>query len=313
MKLKSSLLIALAAISTQGAVLIKDGKPQATIHVNVPIADVGVPFNDRVADKLPEEELAKQTMRTAVDDLNYHFKKMSGTVLPVKYNEQPSGTAIVLEHKAGGEKEEYFIDSSKDKIIISGATGSAIAHGIYEMLSRLGCDWVFTGVAGEVIPKMSTVDTGVYQTSSKPDFAVRCPFYTQNWKVHDKYGRIDYHLWKLRNKMQITTFSHPLVMIGGHVFSDITRIYRKKFKENPDMYALVKNLDGTYTWRGPQIETTDPRVLAILEDYIRNMFKKNKWPKDKKVCTGVGPADGNKPRKILITREELAERMMNNE
>ena len=27
----------------------------------------------------------------------------------------------------------------------------------------------------------------------------------------------------------------------------------------------------------------------------------------------VGPADGNKPRKILVTKEELAERMMNEE
>ena len=292
MKFKSFLLIALAAVNANAAVLIKDGKPQATIYVNVPISDQGVPFNERVADKLTEAELAAQTMRTAVDDLNYHFKKMSNTVLPVKYNAKPSGPAIVLEFRKG-EKEEYFIESSKDKIVISGATGFAVAHGIYEMLSRLGCDWVFTGVAGEVIPKMATVDTGIYTASSKPDFAVRCPFYTQNWKVHNKKNRMDYHLWKLRNKMQITTFSHPLVMIGGHVFSDITRIYRKKFKENPDMYALVKNLDGTYTRRGPQIETTDPRVLAILEDYIRNMFKKNKWPKDKKVCIGVGPADGN--------------------
>ena len=291
MKNLSTCLLVATALCVSAAPLIKDGKPLATIHVNVPIADVEVPFNDRVADKLSEEELAKQTMRTAVNDLNYHFKKMSGTVLPVKYNENPSGTAIVLEYKAG-EKEEYFINSTKDRIVISGATGFAVAHGIYEMLSRLGCDWVFTGVAGEVIPKMSTVDTGVYTTSSKPDFAVRCPFYTQNWKVHDKYGRIDYHLWKLRNKMQITTFSHPLVMIGGHVFSDVHRIYRKKFKENPDMYALVPNLDGTYTRRGPQFETTDPRVLAIFEDYIRTMFKKNNWPKDKKVCIGVGPADG---------------------
>lgn len=293
MKLQTVLVIALAAVGVQAAVLIKEGKPQAAIYVNVPVADVGVPFNDKVADKLSEAELAAQTMRTALDDLNYHFKKMSGTVLPVKYNEKPVGPAIVLQYKKG-EKEEFFIESSKDKIVISGATGFAVAHGMYEMLSRLGCDWVFTGVAGEVIPKMSTVDTGVYSASGKPDFAVRCPFYSQNWRVHDKYGRIDYHLWKLRNKMQITTFSHPLVMIGGHVFSDITRIYRQKFKENPDMYALVKNVDGTYVRRGPQIETTDPRVLAIMEDYIRNMFKKNNWPKDKKVCIGVGPADGNR-------------------
>ena len=32
--------------------------------------------------------------------------------------------------------------------------------------------------------------------------------------------------------------------------------------------------------------------IAMIEDYIRDMFKKNNWPKDKKVCIGVGPADG---------------------
>lgn len=95
MKLQTVLAIALAAVGVQAAVLIKDGKPQAAIYVNVPVADVGVPFNDKVADKLSEAELAAQTMRTALDDLNYHFKKMSGTVLPVKYNEKPVGPAIV--------------------------------------------------------------------------------------------------------------------------------------------------------------------------------------------------------------------------
>ena len=79
MKILSTCLIAATALCVSAATLIKDGKPLATIHVNVPISDEGVPFNDRVADKLTEEELAKQTMRTAVDDLNYHFKKMSGT------------------------------------------------------------------------------------------------------------------------------------------------------------------------------------------------------------------------------------------
>lgn len=275
-----------------GVTLVRDGKPVGVICVNVPISDEIVPFNEKVADKLSEEELAKRTLRTAVNDINYHFKKMSGAELEIKYNvPNVTGPAIILKHRAG-EKEEYFIESTKENITISGATGFAIAHGIYEMLSRMGCDWVFTGVAGEVIPEKPTITAGEYTANSKPDFAVRCPFYTMNWKVHNKKNRMDYHLWKIRNKMQITTFSHPLVMIGGHVFSDINRIYRKKFQKNPDMYALVRDINGNYVRRGPQFETTDPRVLAIMEDYIRKMFKNNKWPKDKKVCIGVGPADG---------------------
>ena len=294
MKILSTCLIAATALGVSAATLIKDGKALASIYVNTPMAKEGIPFNEKVADRLSEKELAERTLRTAVDDLNYHFKKMSGTTLPVKCGKTTplSTPAIILEIKADAANEEYFINSTKDKVVISGRNGIAIAYGIYEMLSRLGCDWVFASEIGEVIPQMSTVDTGVYNVSSKPDFAVRCPFYSMNWKVHDQTARMEYHMWKIRNKMQLTTFSHPLVMIGGHVFSDITRIYRKEFKKDPNLYALVRNLDGTYTRRGPQIETTNPKVLAIMEDYIRNMFKQNKWPKDKKVCIGVGPADG---------------------
>ena len=281
---------ALLLCNINAATLIKSGKPAAVIKVLAPISDKAVPYMH--AERLPETELAERTLRTAVDDLNYHFKEMSGTVLPVQYNADGKGTAIVLKIRPDGAKEEYFIESTKDQIIISGRDGFAISHGIYEMLSRLGCEWVFTGKAGEVIPKLSTVDTGVYSCSSKPDFAVRCPFYSKNMRVHPPAERMDYQIWKLRQKMQLNTFNHPLVMIGGHVSSDLTRIYRKEFTANPDMYALVQQLDGSYVRRGPQIETTNPKVLAVIERYIRTMFEKNKWPKDKQVCIGVGPADG---------------------
>ena len=284
-----------AKCSAKGLTIVKNGKAAAVIYVTTPIADKGIPYREKNAERTPRELLAKQVLRTAVDDLNYHIKKMSGAKLEVKLEKAPAAgiPAIVLQ-TGKGEQDEFFIDSKKDRVTITGCDGFAIANGIYEMLSRLGCDWVFPGPTGEVIPKKSTVATGIYSISSKPDFAVRCPWYPDNGSrsKHSMYELKNFNLWKLRNKMQITRYNHPLVMIGGHVSDALIKKYKPLFDKNPDMYALVRNIDGSFVRRGPQLETTNPKVLDMIEGYIRDMFKKRNWPKDKKVCIGVGPADG---------------------
>ena len=279
------------AFSASGFTIVQNGKPAATIHVNAPVSDKEIPITDRGIQKLSSEELDKQILHTAVKDLNYHIKKMSGTELPVKYRTSANAPGIFLELKEG-EQDAFTINSEKDRITISGKNGAAIANGIYEMLYRLGCDWVFPGPVGEVIPKKATIEVPAGTITGKPDFAVRCPWYPGNVKKHSEYELRGFAMWKLRNKMHLHRNQHPLVMIGGHVSDALIRKYKKLFEKNPDMYALVRQIDGTYVRRGPQIETTNPKVIAMIEDYIRDMFKKNNWPKDKKVCIGVGPADG---------------------
>ncbi|MBQ9089295.1 MAG: DUF4838 domain-containing protein [Lentisphaeria bacterium] len=277
-----------------GLTLVKNGKPAATILVNAPIANEGIPLRERQSEKLSRDVLAQRVLRTAVDDLNYHLKAMTGTTLPVAYNTNLKTPVLVLEIKNDAAQDEFFISCTQDKAVISGKDGFAIAHGIYELLSRQGCDWVFPGPAGEVIPKRATVSTGVFNYTSKPDFAVRCPWYPDNGSrsKHSPAELRNFNMWKLRHKLQLTRYNHPLVMIGGHVSDALIRKYQKLFDKNPDMYALVRNVDGSFTRRGPQLETTNPKVIKMIENYIRDIFKKRNWPKDKKVCIGVGPADG---------------------
>ena len=282
------------ALSASALTLVNDGKPAATIHVNAPVSKKPLPLTESAAQKLQDDELAKRILHTAVTDLNYHIKKMSGTELPVKYRAAADTPGIFLELK-DGEKDAFTINSEKDRITISGRDGTAIAYGIYEMLSRLGCDWVFPGDTGEVIPKKSTINTGTYRFSSKPDFAVRCPWYPGNVKKHSEYELRGFTMWKLRNKMQLHRFNHPLVMAGvGHFSGWLinSKDYKDEFKKDPEMLALVRQIDGTFIRRGPQLETTNPKLIALIERYIRDMFKKNNWPKDKTVCLSVGPADG---------------------
>ena len=129
-----------------GLTLVKNGKAAATILVNAPIADVGIPYREKNAEKLTRDELAGQVLRTAVDDLNYHLKTMSGATLPVAYNSDLKTPVLVLEIKKDAAQDEFFITCTKDKAVIAGKDGFAIAHGIYELLSRQGCDWLHGSV-----------------------------------------------------------------------------------------------------------------------------------------------------------------------
>ena len=104
--------------------------------------------------------------------------------------------------------------------------------------------------------------------------------------------RKDHALWKTRHKLQNDRELHPLYMHGGHVWGGIIRRFKKEFEAHPEYYALVKQPDGTMKRTGPQLESTNPEVVKLFEQWIREKYRKNKWSKDRPVCIGIGPSDG---------------------
>jgi len=282
------------AVTCASAVeLVKDGKASAVIYVDAPLSYESIPLYEHEIDKLGQAEQQRRILGAAVRDLNYHLKKMSATELPV-VTQKPSGNQTAIIITAGdGMDESFSLSVAGNQVQINGKCLAAAAYGIYEFLRRLGCDWVMPGVIGEVIPVRKTIVIGDFEYTSKPDFAVRFPLYSGSRNAHTDRERAEYNQWKLRHKMQITRNWHPLVMKGGHVSNVLQRLYKKEFEADPEMLALVRQPDGSMKRQGPQLETTSPKVLAVIEDYIRKMFKDNKWPNDYKVCIGIGPADGS--------------------
>ena len=223
----------------------------------------------------------------AVQDFQYHLRRMTGREIPLKIKPHPYRIS-----KKTFTGEAFRIKTAGKCVYISGESATGVSPALYELLNRLGCDWVMPGRIGEVIPVNADPQMPDCDMEQSPSFDVRCPWYSGGRTAHTEQERRDYDQWKRRHKLQLKSDAHPLMMHGGHVWDVLCRKYKKEFDADPDMYALVRQLDGTMKRQGPQIETTSRKVLDLFERYIREEFTKNNWPKEQAVCIGVGPADG---------------------
>ena len=218
-------------------------------------------------------------------DFAYHVGKMGASA---------NVSLTVAKHSntvKSADRQAFRLKISGGDAWISGHTADAVSYGIYELLERMGCDWVAPGEIGEVVPENPDPRPADCDVEEAPSFTVRCPWLSGS-KTKFKKERAEYDVWKARKKLHADRYEHPLVMYGGHVWDVIVRRNKAEFEANPEMYALVRKPDGSFVRRGPQVETTHPRVMELFEKYIRDEFKRNKWPKDKTVCLSVGPADG---------------------
>ena len=264
-----------------------DGKPYAgnahLLMATVAFAAVAFPVFDAQALTVTIDRASPAAER----DFVYHVKKMGAEAnVSLKVATHPYGV------KSGAE-EAFRLRIDGGDAWVSGGSEAAVSHGIYELLERMGCDWVMPGEVGEVIPQCADPRPADCDVEESPSFRVRCPWYTGNLKAIPKDRRDAYDLWKTRKKLQTNRFvGHPLVMRGGHVWDKIVKHNRAEFSAHPEMYALVRQPDGSLVRRGLQVETTHPRVMELFEKYIRDQFRRNKWPNDKAVCLSVGPADG---------------------
>ena len=294
----------IATVTSQAVEIVKEARPVAKIYLaEFEKPDDSHPFQG--FEKLPIQKQKERLLSVSVADLNYHLRKMCGAELEIVVTADPSQVkvpAIVLGSLANrlgaqpqgtSELGETFRLKCDDSLaLVGGESPAACAYGVYELLSRLGCDWVMPGINGEVIPEKKDIRIAGLDVEQGPSFAVRCPWYSGGDKVVSRQRRDEFDQWKLRHKEQITREWHPLIMLGGHVWGTIIHNNKKQFESKPEMLAMVRQPDGAMKRQGPQLETTNPEVLELLADHIRGTFKTNNWPNDKSVCVGVGPSDG---------------------
>jgi hypothetical protein len=304
MRLTKLPALALALILTSPAMadvtLFEGPKPTATLYISGDSLPEPAPGQQPKPQDLPAINRGLQ-----VKELQEHFKKLTGSELPVKAitsPDQAAGPGIVLGPvadqlagpipKTSEGKEGFRLLIKGDKAILSAESEQSRLFACYALLRQLGFEWVMPGDIGVVVPPLNPAKSVTLKdsdTSMAPDFLIRRMWYGgANAQIPGATER--FIVWQRR---QYGAYNdHVAAQTAGHYFDYFTHSNKKAFDEKPQMFALVRSPDGTMVRRGPQVETTSPELIDLIKQDIRNTFKSTNTPADKPVGRPMGPADG---------------------
>ncbi len=189
------------------------------------------------------------------------------------------GTAEDFKEKAQTEKievlgpEGFIIKSEKDNLWIMGNSETAIQHGIYSFLEKIGCRWYFPDPVWYVIPQKKEIKINI-DVKEKPSFAWRNIWY--EFGPRTPKLKVDYENWMKYNRQY-----GWLRVYAGHSYANY--IPPKEFEKNPELFSLVG------TERKPtQLCISNPEVQKRVIEGVLNVFKK--FPD--RVMASVEPNDG---------------------
>ncbi len=279
-------------------ILVENHRPVAKIYLS------GTPPQDPTPTPMAKKKRPPviAPLQHAGAELNYHLKEMTGTTLEVVYVKTPAEAtspgillgdlAVKAGARPGGAKYEdsFQILTKGNHVLIAGDSDQATLNGVYTLLGILGCDWVMPGKIGEVIPKVATVSVPELQLRQQPSIPSRDLWYRGSSKLNTSENLEEFAQWKRRQRLT----PNPLVpeLGAGHVWDQLIKRHKEEFENDPSMLALVRGINGELKRKGPQLESTHPRIVELFIEEIQNTFDKKGWPKDKVAAFGIGPADG---------------------
>ena len=229
-------------------------------------------------------ESAKESTITLANELSDYLEKITGAKFPIVKG--LDGTGILLaaleefpsDELAKGLKiqnnydgrEAFAIQSSKNRLLLVGATEMALPHAAFTLLEKLGCRWFFPAREWEVIPKNPNLSISL-DILDRPKILARRIWYGYGPFPDDKkhsFGgscQKDYQDWSRHNRM-----ASSFRVYAGHSYEAILASNKKLFEEHPEYLALVKGKR-----QGPQFCLSNPKVQELGVQWVRDYFKKN--------------------------------------
>ncbi len=279
--------------------LVENGEPSAVIAIQGPLEEQpeGPASN--------EPKTPQQYRAWTVKELNDHLELMTGArleVLVLQEGQAPRENSIVLGEPANRlgaapnetspSEEGYRLLEADNRLLIGGQSDKAVLYGAYHLLRHLGVDWVMPGEIGQVVPKRKTVQVDNLDIASAPDFPSRRLWYRE-YPDRTKQQLARFAKWRLRQRGG--TWSDLEGSAGGHMWDRFIKRHSEEFDRDPTMYALVRGADGKMIRRGPQIESTHPRVMELMVEDIKETYRQRiaagEWTKDTAAAFPIGPAD----------------------
>ena len=263
-----TLAILAASGPANGAVLVKDGAPQAVIV-------------------RPAE--ATQYELQAVDDLREHIRRMSGASLAVVTTEQARAAAVIGEIRARKEtpviigslaqvgealgdkasvRGSFALVVDADSVQIDGSV-EGVYYGVIELLEQQGCRWFLPGPLGEVVPELRTIEVGRQATVQVPSFPSR-------------WFQMPNRDWQIR------------LRCGGDVFAGAHGMRAPKAKVNKETGLIEPAEAAEYyaLYKGKRMLNqhcvSNPKLIEFMAEAIKAQRKAGRGP-----VIGAGPNDGS--------------------
>ena len=291
------------------ATLTKDTKALAKIYVlgSLELTELSAKEKRALTPEQVEERTAIGVRIEAVNDLRYILEKMTGAAFDVVQTNDAAAIkppAIAFGELANQLGAKTSHDTPTDDayrlqvtnaglVLFGGESEVAASHAMYRWLHELGCRWIMPGPDGEVIPTQKTLIAKTMDVDKKPAFLVRSPWYSGGAGIIIGDERAQFDQWKRRmGQTHARRHSHPDYLIGGHMWAGLISTFKKELDEDPTMRPLVRQPDGSYLRGRGQLEPTHTGVIDLTVKYIRSMFERNGWDKDKAVAISIGPNDG---------------------
>jgi Domain of unknown function (DUF4838) len=220
---------------------------------------------------------ASPRVKQAAGDLAMYLGKMTGARFEVATGDGTTGVAVglpgqfpALGHKdrwakpTVEEREDYFIDTRKERAELLGATDLAVEHAVWDFLYQLGYRQFFPGEHWEVVPKTPDL-SATMQASGSPSYRSRRIWY--GFGAWD-YAAEPYRQWCVRNRATGGVELHT-----GHAYGGIIRGLQAEFDKHPEYYPLINGERRPSKEAKLCIGNEDLRKLVV--QYELTQFKKN--------------------------------------
>lgn len=184
---------------------------------------------------------ASAAVREVAAELAEMLERITGAAFEVTEGDGTRGLALGVATDFDGlpadfvfapddplRREEYRIRSHEDGLWLIGATETAVRHGVWDFLERLGYRLFFLTDTWEIVPEIADLRIALDVTEA-PDYHTRQAPRGAPWSDRELWNR-----WRTRNRV-----NSAFVLHTGHAYDGIIRANREAFAENPEFYALI--------------------------------------------------------------------------
>ena len=244
--------------------------------------------------------------KRAESELQLFWQKIYGRKLQKISESQSRGKSVIYlgrtdfakKHKVDFSKldeEEWFLETVGDDLIIAGGRPAGTLYGVYEVLERLGVE--FLSFDETLIPAPGK-NFPVFKEKRKPAFVgrviydglvgilQRSKYKTSQWATPEVIN--NYNLWLLRRRINGATEKNIWPLYVGRIYNLSCwpqwhtmshYVHPDLFDKHPEYFAMdaqgKRHKPRTFTMTG-DICMSHPEVRKIALDSLRKMIKKDR-------------------------------------